>query len=121
MYPERIIYLHPWEEVFKFSKYDTHTMISFVTLIAKDTKDDYYYFYDDIDKLGDISRMPLYIKEDWLNYNKKELNISVLNVCIKECKDLLDNPPTIEDEHVYQQQFNLLNSIRRDLIIKGIT
>jgi hypothetical protein len=65
--------------------------------------------------------MPGYIKEDWLNYNKKVLNIAVLNSSIKECKELLELSVFPENRNIHQQQLDILTSLRRDLIIKGLT
>ena len=117
----REIKIQPWDSIFYFKKYEIHTLTNFVTLIAKDKNNDYFYFYDDIEKLYDVSNMPSYIKEDWLNYNKKILNISVLNSSIKECKELLEMSVFQENKNTHQQQLDILTSLRRDLIIKGLT
>lgn len=104
-------------QISKITEYDHHTLILFATIIFEDSGD-YFYIKDDVDKIDDVSRMPQYIKEDWLNYNKKLLNISVINKQIKSLEIILEKrrPYDPKDEDTLAE----LKSIRRDLIIKGI-
>lgn len=113
-----LISLHPWNGIFYFTKYDHHTLINYATLIATSTNGEYFYFYDDIEMIEDISKMPEYIKLDWLNHNKKPINISVLNACIKECQELFES--TIDEDNKYQKLLELFKSLRRDLIMSGL-
>jgi len=55
--------------------------------------------------------MPNYIKEDWVKYNKKSLSLSLLNEQIKKLTN---------DNDQFEDELNLLKSLRRELIIKGI-
>jgi len=55
--------------------------------------------------------MPLYIKEDWIKYNKKSLSLSLLNEQIKKLTNQYDQ---------FEEELLLLKSLRRDLIIKNI-
>ena len=66
----------------------------------------------------DVSSMPHYIKEDWINYNKKELTQSVLDKHIKVYTDKYESqyPPNETVEKV----LSTLKSIKRHLIIKKI-
>ena len=59
----------------------------------------------------DVSQMPIYIKEDWIKYNKKSVSLSLLNEQIKKLTNDFDQ---------FEEELNLLKSLRRDLIIKGI-
>lgn len=117
---ERRINLSPWKFVYLFDKYSNQTLINYATLIIQNPSDDYFYLYDDYEKILDISIMPDYIKEDWLNYNKKELNISVLNACVKDCNKKLDTIVNIEEESFYREKVELFKLLRRDLILKGL-
>lgn len=113
----REINISPWKPVHLSTRYDHHTLINYATLITQNTSDDYFYFYDDIEKIIDVSLMPNYIKEDWLNYNKKELNIAVLNSCISNCIEKIDTEPYSEEN---QKSLETLKLIRREHIIKGL-
>ena len=117
---EREINLSPWKSIYLFTKYDFHTLINYATIIIQNPSDDYFYFYHDIEKIIDVSLMPNYIKEDWLNYNKKELNILVLNACIKDCQEKLEVVTNQEKERSYKKTLETFKSIRREIILKGI-
>lgn len=86
-------------------------MIDMSTILIE--KDDYvFYLYDETDKIDDVSRMPYYIKEDWVNYNKKESNILVIDAFIKEFSKL--------DSDLHDDILAELKSIRRNIQIKKI-
>jgi type I restriction-modification system DNA methylase subunit len=55
--------------------------------------------------------MPIYIKEDWIKYNKKELSISLINEQIKKINNEFNQ---------FEEELGLLYSLRRDLILKGL-
>lgn len=73
-------------------------------LFEKDSR--FFYIEEDFEKVEDINKMPTYIKDDWYNYNKKELTLEVINSHILFSKDL-------EDDDL----FKALVAIRRDFII----
>jgi hypothetical protein len=73
-------------------------------LFEKDSR--FFYIEEDFEKVEDINKMPTYIKDDWYNYNKKELTLDVINSHILFSKDL-------EDDDL----FKVLVAIRRDFII----
>ncbi len=73
-------------------------------LFEKDSR--FFYIEEDFEKVEDINKMPTYIKDDWYNYNKKELTLEVINSHILFSKDL-------EDDDL----FKVLVAIRRDFII----
>lgn len=121
----RDINLKPWNEVCLITKYEHHTLINNATVLIENGGD-YFYIHDDIEKVKDVSQMPEYIKEDWVNYNKKSLNIPVLNQMIKSYENQLNSglerpfslsEPT-DDE--LEDLLNLLKSLRRDLIINKV-
>lgn len=120
----RKINLFPWEKISITSEVEHHTLIDVATIIIfKD--DEYYFIQDDIEKVRDVSIMPQYIKEDWIKYNRKELNMFVINKHIKEYESRLKksiefNSVKTNKERELEEKLQLLKSLRRDLIIKGI-
>lgn len=71
-----------------------------------------FYLYDESDKLIDVSKMPSYIYSDWIIYNKKEINMKVLDKSIQQLLDI----GTVESEFTA----NELKSIKRELVLKNI-
>jgi hypothetical protein len=114
---DREINIDPWVIISQITEYEHHTLICFVTIITE-VNDNYFYLKDDIENIKDVSNMPRYIKEDWLNYNKKEISIPIINTQIKNLEKILENrrPYDPKDDESLTQ----LISIRRDLIINGI-
>lgn len=106
----REINVSPWRHLTTTEKYDRHTLNSILTiLIEKDGE--YFFIEEEAEKLFDISQMPNYIKEDWINYNKKSLSLSMLNQQIFK----------LTNKHgQFEEELELLKSLRRDLIIKGL-
>lgn len=74
----------------------------------------YYYLVDKTIKLKDINKMPKYIKRDWLEHNKKEIDITILNKQIS----LLEADSINLDEDI--SEINNLKKIREKLIKKGL-
>lgn len=97
------------------SKYD-YSFKVITSVIIEDIRGDYLFITDDRDKIMDVLQMPYYIKEDWINYNKKSLNIKTINDHIKN----LEENPIRDLNDLHQKKMDNLKSIRRDLIIKGI-
>jgi len=86
------------------SDYSNHWILGLTSVILE--KDQvYYYIQEEKEKISDVSNMPLYIKEDWINYNKHDLTLDIINKHIKYYKN--------DDEDM----FNLLMTIRRDFIL----
>jgi hypothetical protein len=114
---KRRINLSPWKEISISTETQHHSLIEMSTIIIGDDED-YYIIEEDIEKIMDVSSMPHYIKEDWINYNKKELNQKVLDKHIKIYTDKSDMkyPPDEEIEKV----ISTLKSIKRHLVIKKI-
>ena len=121
----REINLKPWNEVCLITKYEHHTLINNATVLIENSGD-YFYIHDDIEKVKDVSQMPEYIKEDWINYNKKPLNIPVLNQMIKSYENQLNSglerPFSLSEpsDEELENLINLLKSLRRDLIINKV-
>ena len=121
----RDINLKPWNEVCLITKYEHHTLINNATVLIENSGD-YFYIHDDIETVKDVSQMPEYIKEDWINYNKKPLNIPVLNQMIKSYENQLisglERPFSLTEpsDDELEDLINLLKSLRRDLIINKV-
>jgi hypothetical protein len=121
----RDINLKPWNEVCLITKYEHHTLINNATVLIENSGD-YFYIHDDIEKVKDVSQMPEYIKEDWINYNKKPLNIPVLNQMIKSYENQLNSDLerpfslTEPSDDELEDLINVLKSLRRDLIINKV-
>lgn len=97
-----------WNVISLLVELQHHTLIYILTVfIEKDGE--YFYLEDEMDKIYDIMKIPSYIKNDWIEYNKKELNLKILDKHISKLRDVVD------DEIICQ-----LLSIRRDLQIKKI-
>jgi hypothetical protein len=113
----RVINLSPWNKISITTEVQHHTLIDMATIIITNDED-YFVIEDDVEKIMDVSSMPHYIKEDWINYNKKELTNSVLDNHIKVYTDKYDSkwPP---DEGL-EKTISTLKSIKRHLIIKKI-
>ena len=114
---QRSINLSPWKEISISTEVQHHTLIDMATIIINNDED-YFVIEDDVEKIMDVSSMPHYIKEDWINYNKKELNQKVLDKHIAFWKDKSEMlyPPNKEIEEI----ISTLKSIKRHLIIKKI-
>lgn len=107
---KREINVSPWNHITTTSKIDIHTLdYKFTILIEKDGE--YFFLVEEEQKIFDISQMPNYIKEDWIKYNKKSLSLSLLNEQIKKLTN---------DFGQFEEELNLLKSLRREIIIKGI-
>ena len=117
---DRNINLSPWKEVSMITNFEHHTIIEKASIIIINTNDDYFYIHDDIEKIRDVSLMPPYIKEDWINYNKKDLDMITLNFHIKEYESKIKNSIDFNEEKELEETIQVLISLRRELIIKGI-
>jgi hypothetical protein len=107
---KREINVSPWNHITTTSEINNYSLDNYLTiLIEKDGE--YFFIVEEEQKIFDISQMPLYIKEDWLKYNKKSLSLSLLNEQIKKLTNQYDQ---------FEEELLLLKSLRRDLIIKNI-
>ena len=114
---QRLINLSPWKEISISTEVQHHTLIDISTIIIGDGED-YYTIEEDVEKIMDVSSMPHYIKEDWINYNKKELNQKVLDkhISVYTDKSEMQYPPDREIVEI----ISTLKSIKRHLLIKKI-
>jgi hypothetical protein len=114
---QRSINLSPWIEISISTEVQHHTLIDIATIIIGNDED-YYIIEDDIEKVMDVSSMPHYIKEDWINYNKKELTKPILDKHIRVYTDKYESqyPPSESTE----KTLSILKSIKRHLLIKKI-
>jgi len=101
-----------WEVLVHGSEVNHHTITNMSTIFIRDKNGDYFYLYDETDKVYDVSRMPSYISEDWVNYNKKEINNAVLEKWIAQFSSV----GLVETDYLASE----LKSIKRDLIMKKI-
>jgi hypothetical protein len=107
---KREINVSPWNHITTTSKINNYSLDNYFTiLIEKDG--DYFFIVEEEQKVFDISQMPIYIKEDWIKYNKKELSITLINEQIRKIKNDYDQ---------FEEELGLLYSLRRDLILKGL-
>ena len=114
---ERHINLSPFREISICKTFNYHLLNHRATVIVE--RDDLlWYIEDDIEKLYDVSAMPVYIKEDWVNYNKKELSMEVLESHIKDYERLVESQWPSPDS--WENTLATLKSIKRNLIIGKI-
>lgn len=117
MITERYINLSPFKEVSIVKTWNIHTLRHMATVIVE--KDDFFWYLDDeIEKLYDVSAMPVYIKEDWVNYNKRELTMEVVDAHIKDYVRLMESQWPSPDS--WENTLATLKSIKRNLIIGKI-
>ena len=122
---KREINVSPWNHITTSHKIDQHTLDEIFTILIE-KEGEYFYIVEESQKVYDISQMPLYIKEDWINYNKKPLNIPVLNQMIKSYENQLNSglerPFSLSEpsDEELENLINLLKSLRRDLIINKV-
>jgi hypothetical protein len=81
----------------------------YLILIENDSQ--FFYINDEIEKIFDISQMPYYIKNDWIETNKINPTVKFVNYQISK----LNN-----EYGLFEEELNLLKIIRRNLIINGI-
>lgn len=82
------------------------------------------YLYEESEKLDDVSKMPEYIREDFLNHNLKYLTLEVFNeftsVIFSE-KSPYDSKFLTKLEKIpSNDEIRIIDGIRRDLKIKEI-
>ena len=114
---QRSINLSPWKEISISTEVQHHTLIDMATIIIENDEN-YFFIEDDVEKIMDVSSMPHYIKEDWINYNKKELTQPILDKHIRvyTYKYEYQYPPSETTE----KTLYILKSIKRHLLIKKI-
>jgi len=59
-------------------------LVDKVTTIIFEMSNEYFYFYEDSVRMGDITKMPTYIKIGWVEYNKIKLTDRIINQEIKK-------------------------------------
>jgi hypothetical protein len=116
----REINLLPWNALVVTSDFDKSEIKNIMLILAK-IEDCYYYLEEWDEKIFDISQMPNYIKQDWLNHNKKPLSLKLLNKQVKNLLDLISRETDIDVKKIsqFEEEIYLLKSLRSDLIIKG--
>lgn len=100
-----------WVVVAISSEMEHHTLTEMATAFVS-RNDESYYLFDELAKMQDVSKMPSYISEDWVNYNKKELTIEILDKYIGEFSDVA----LAESQYIASE----LKGIKRDFLLKKI-
>jgi hypothetical protein len=116
---DRNINFEPFIEISSIVRYEHHTLINKANIILE-IDGNYFYIEDDIEKLKDVSAMPSYIKEDWVKYNLRDLNMFTINKHIEELNKRLENAIATMYIKEKEEKLSLLKTIRRDFIINGI-
>ncbi len=107
---KREINVSPWKHLTTTSNINNYSLDTYFTiLIEKDGE--YFFIVEEEQKIYDVSQMPYYIKEDWIKYNKKSVSLSLINDQIMRLTNKFDQ---------FEDEINLLKSLKRDLIIKKI-
>ncbi len=114
---DRIVNLTPFSILSQVNEIEHHTLLEITTIVIENSGN-FFYIKDEVEKILDVSNMPQYIKEDWINYNKKELNIALLNHQIKNLENILEYKRPYDEKD--EEALILLKSLRRDLIINGL-
>lgn len=116
------INLDGWNIISHTHNYSRNPFSKISTIIIENNSGDYFFIQDEYDKIIDVTKMPDYIRKDWINYNKKDLTISLLNKQIRFCESYLefsDNMSSKETGEI-EETIKLLKYLRRNLIIKCI-
>lgn len=105
-----------WRIVCNFIKMDYLSMREMSTMIIE-KNGNFFYLYDESDKINDVIKMPSYIKEDWVIYNKKDINLSVVDTLVKEYSNF---GKTYQHDDRVEDLLSELKTIRRDVLLKKI-
>jgi hypothetical protein len=111
---ERKINLSPFIEVSYIINYDHHSLNRVASVLFQNSDFNYFFIEDELEKIYDVCQMPDYIKLDWINYNKKNIAIPVIN------KHIAYYTKNHQDDYDNEELLIALKSIRRELIINGI-
>lgn len=105
------VFFGTWRIICSYFKTEHHTMIDMSTMFIE-KNGEYFYLYDERDKIDDIQKMPNYIKEDWINYNRKDIDLRLIDEILKHFSG-------IYQDWAYDV-VSELKSIRRDILIKKV-
>lgn len=117
---EEKVDLDDWNIISHTHYYEVNPFSKISTIIIENNSGDYFCIKDEYDKIIDVTKMPNYIIKDWVNYNKKDLDIATLNKQIKWFESHLDDPVNLIESEKTEETIKTLKSLRRDLIIKDI-
>jgi hypothetical protein len=114
---ERNINLLPFNEVSIVREWNIHTLRHRASIIIERDGVN-WVIVEDVEKVYDVSYMPSYIKEDWINYNKQELTVEIVDLHIKDYERIKESQwPSPES---WDMTISNLKSIKRNLIIGKI-
>lgn len=99
-------------------------IIEVIESIIEDN-DIYYYIKEEKEKFNEIVRMPSYIKDDWMRYNREELTTKHIDDIIKKIevehnKEQIKYSYNVPYRIDLEEKIQKLVSLRRDLILKKI-
>ena len=80
-------------------------------------KDNNLYYINGLsDKYDDVTKMPYYIKDDWITYTSQILTLKILNhIIFKSLKG-----PSEKNNKFTEEQENIIFQLKRDLKLKDI-
>jgi len=82
------------------------------------------YLYEESEKLDDVSKMPQYIIEDFLNHNLKDLILVIFeehtSFILKDRSPYDSKFPMRLEKIPSNDEIRIIDQIRRDLILKEI-
>ena len=113
--------IQPWNLISITTEIEHHTLMEIATIVIEDDSG-FFYLKEDFDKIKDVLVMPEYIKIEWINYNKKTLDLITINKHIKYYTNKVEKSVYRSNDDLNKDLSILenLKSIRRDFIIKGI-
>jgi hypothetical protein len=107
--------------------YEHHTLTRVNHILFK-KDDDFLILVDDSDKINDVSKMPNYIQDDYLNHNFKFLTEEDINILIRKLEwwcgfgndETQGQVPSLDKYEEYMDKIQILKNIKRDLKIKKL-
>lgn len=105
-------------------KYHLDSLTRMAHIIYK-SDDVYWILVDSEEKLDDVSKMPHYIKNDFIKYNSKPLKFEQINKFIKDIErtlnfDTRSQSMSIEIEDLHRDNLVKLKELKREFILKNL-
>lgn len=83
--------------------------------------DEYYELIEDLDKLSDVDKMPVYIKNDWYKYNSIPLTEKTLNKHLAYAEENIKRPHSVRNGiDPEMDKLKELKAIKRNFRIDSI-
>ena len=104
-------------------KYHLDSLTRMSHIIYK-SDDVYWILVDSEEKLDDVSKMPHYIKNDFIKYNSKPLKFEQINKFIKDIERYFDfhndQSMSTEVEDLHRDNLVKLKELKREFILKNL-